>query len=74
MRKIIAIGCNSAVFGIPPVLTEEINRLANTSKNETKAKVEPDNAPRIGTIPVATKRATANMAPMTEPNALCNDF
>ncbi len=72
--KDIANGCNSAVFGIPPVLSEEIIRLAKTRKNESKAKSDPYKVPIIGIMPVETKSVIATTAPSNEPNALCNDF
>jgi hypothetical protein len=62
------------VFGIPPVLREEMIRLAKTKINESKANSDPYKVPIIGIMPVATKSMIATTVPSIEPNALCNDF
>ena len=74
IKKTIASGCNRAVFGIVPVLTDEMTLLKTISPNEINPIFDPKIALMNGTTPLMNKIRIATHVPKMDPNAFQRDF
>ena len=70
----MANGCNRAVFGIVPVLIDEINLLKTISPNEIKPIFDPKIAPINGATPLMNKIRIATDVPKMDPKAFQRDL
>jgi hypothetical protein len=74
IKKTIASGCNRAVLGIVPVLTDEITLLKTISPNEIKPTFDPKIALMNGATPLRNKIRIAINVPKMDPKAFQRDF
>ena len=70
----MATGCNRAVFGIVPVLIDEITLLKTMNPNASKPIFDPKIAQINGATPVMKRIRIATNVPKMEPKAFQRDL